>query len=291
MNHMGRLLLIPLTLMAVISCTNSKTVAMVGEKKITKGEVELRLSMLKIFNPQMNEQAATEQLIRSATVVEILKSKGITIDEKKLDEEMTRLQTVAKNNPQMEQLLKDFGSKKSFKDIYVMPVVAEQLAFREAFQKDEAFHKAEKEKADTLLAKANSSPSKMEEFAKQMGLPVRKGTINEKNGLVWDTNSREVANMPPLPSGVGFGQVWKKNILEKAAPGKVASNVEQIGQLMTVVRNDGGSKSESKFTAAFIMRKNFGDWLNQNRQSVKVTRMEEQQANAQKPQSPAPKTN
>ncbi|NBT58416.1 hypothetical protein EBT16_06495 [bacterium] len=291
MTQFTRFILIPLSLALVISCTKSKPLAMVGEQAITKDEVNLRLSMLKVFNPQMNENAALEQLIRSATIVEILKNKGITIDEKRVSEEMTRLQTAAKNNPQMEALLKNFGNKKSFKDMYVMPMVAEQLAFREAFQKDEAFHKAEKEKADMLFANAKANPSKLESFAKELGVPVRKGSFNEKEGLVWDASGRDVANMPPLPSGVGFGQMWKRNILDKAGSGKVSPQVESIGQWMVVVRNDGSSKNNTKFTAAFVTRKNFGEWFNQSRQMVKVTRMEGQQANAQTPQNPAPKAN
>ncbi|MFM8269685.1 MAG: hypothetical protein ACKN9V_05790, partial [Pseudomonadota bacterium] len=193
--------------------------------------------------------------------------------------EMTKLQGAAKNNPKIEALMKDFGSKKKFKDLYVVPSIVEGMAFRDGFQKDEAFHKTEKEKIDQLLEAVKSNPSKMEEVAKQLGLAVKKGTIKEKDGLTWESNDRDVANMPPLPSGVGFGQFFKKTILEKTPVGKVSTSVENIGQFMGVVRHDSSSKDSAKFSLAVVARKNFGEWLSQNSKNVKVMRAEDKKAN------------
>jgi len=42
-----------------------------------------------------------------------------------------------------------------------------------------------------------------------------------------------------------------------------------------------------KFSAAYTMKKSFGDWFNANKAGIQVSRMEEPQANA----AQAPKTN
>ncbi|NBX76156.1 MAG: hypothetical protein EBQ92_06340 [Proteobacteria bacterium] len=291
MKKITQTLLVPLAFTFIVSCTGSKPVAMVGDKKITKNDVELRLSMMKVFNPQMNEKAAVEQLIRSETLLQILKNKGIEVKDQMVEMEMTKLKGTSKNNPKLEALMKDYGSKKKFKDLYIVPTLVEGLAFREAFQKDTVFHKEENEKMEKLLAAVKSNPSKLEESAKQMGVSLKKGVIKDKEGLTWDSSDRDVAHMPVLPSGVGFGQFFKKMVLEKTPTGKVSEKVETIGQLMAVVRNDSSSKDSSKFTVAMVARKNFGDWFNQNSQSIKVNRLEEANANAQKSPMPATKTN
>ena len=291
MKQITQLLLLPLALAFIVSCTGSKPVAMVGEKKITKDDVALRLSMMKVFNPQMNEKVAIEQLIRSETLLQVLKSKGVEVKDQMVETEMSRLKGSSKNNPKLEALMKDYGSKRKFKDLYVVPSLVEGLAFREVFQKDATFHKDENEKMEKLLAAVKNNPSKLEEMAKQMGVALKKGVIKDKEGLTWDSTDRDVAHMPALPSGVGFGQFFKKMLLEKTPTGKVSDKVESIGQIMAVVRNDSSSKDSSKFTVAMVARKNFGDWFNQNSQSIKVNRLEEPNSNAQKPPMPAPKAN
>jgi len=291
MKQITQLLLLPLALAFIVSCTGSKPVAMVGEKKITKDDVALRLSMMKVFNPQMNEKVAMEQLIRSETLLQVLKSKGVEVKDQMVETEMSRLKGSSKNNPKLEALMKDYGSKRKFKDLYVVPSLVEGLAFREVFQKDATFHKDENEKMEKLLAAVKNNPSKLEEMAKQMGVALKKGVIKDKEGLTWDSTDRDVAHMPALPSGVGFGQFFKKMLLEKTPTGKVSDKVESIGQIMAVVRNDSSSKDSSKFTVAMVARKNFGDWFNQNSQSIKVNRLEEPNSNAQKPPMPAPKAN
>ncbi|MFM8268955.1 MAG: SurA N-terminal domain-containing protein, partial [Pseudomonadota bacterium] len=81
MKNYSQFLVVTLTLISLISCTGSKPVATVGDNKITQDDVGLRMSMMKVFNPQMNEKQATEQLIRSATLLEILKSKGMKVSD------------------------------------------------------------------------------------------------------------------------------------------------------------------------------------------------------------------
>jgi hypothetical protein len=85
MKQIPQLLLVPLALAFIVSCTGSKPVAMVGEKKITKDDVEFRLSMMKVFNPQMNEKVAMEQLIRSETLLQVLKSKSVEVKDQMVE--------------------------------------------------------------------------------------------------------------------------------------------------------------------------------------------------------------
>lgn len=279
MNKFAQLLVIPLTFISLVSCTGSKPVATVGSSKITKDDVGMRLSIMKVFNPQMNEKMAMEQLIRSATLVEILNSKGMKISDQMVEMEVSKLRGATKGNPKIETMMKEFGSKKKFKDVYIVPSLVEGMAFRDGFQKDEAFHKAENEKVASLLAAVKNNPSKLEETAKQMAMTLKKGTIREKDGLTWEGSDRDVAHMPALPAGPGFGQYFKKNFLEKVPSGKVSPSVENFGQFMAVIRNDGGSKDSMKFSIALVTRRNFGEWFNENSKNVKVMRVEEKKAN------------
>lgn len=280
---MGCILTVGLVLTS--GCTGGKVVATVGSQKITQGDVNFRLDLMKAASPSFSEKAALEQLIRTATLSEILKSKGIELTEKAIDEEFDRIKKTASNNPQMAKVFDEFGSKKKFKTLYIQPMLIDRLAFTAGYQKDDAFHQEMNDKMQSILKEAKANPSKLQEMAQKMGLSYRRGSIQEKDGsLSWESD-RNVASPMNLPQGAGLGQRWKKSVFEKMSSGKIAENFENLGPFMMVMRLDSKDKNGMKFSAAFATKKSFGDWFNAHKASVQVTRMEEPKSN----DVPAPK--
>ncbi len=175
-----------LGLVLTSGCTGGKVVATVGSQKITRDDVNFRVSVMKMVSPSFSDKAALEQLIRSATLSEILKSRGVELSEKSIEDELERMKKASSNNPQMAKVFDEFGSKKKFKSLYIQPMLVDRLAFSSGYQKDEAFHQEETGKIQDLLKEAKANPSKFQELAKKMGLNYRKGSIQEKDGnLTW----------------------------------------------------------------------------------------------------------
>lgn len=277
---------IVLSLVMTSGCTGGKVVATVGQQKITRADVDFRMEVMKVFSPSFNEKAALEQLIRSATLSEIMKSKGVAIGDKEVDEELERMKKLSANNPQMGKLFSEFGSKKRFKTLYIQPMLVDRMAFGSAYQKDDAFHKEEADKVETLIRDGKANPGRLEELAKKVGANFRKGSIQERDGnLSWEAD-RNVASPVNLPQGAGLGQRWKSSLFEKASSGKVLETVENLGPYMMVMRLDSKDKNALKFSAAYVMKKSFGDWYNTNKANIQVVRTDEPQENA--PPAPRP---
>ena len=270
------MILIAATTLAILSsCTRNKTLAEVGSLNITKNDVDLRMKAMAVFAPQQNESIALEQLIRSFTIAEVLKKKGLKDLDKEIDAEAKRIEDSAKGNPKMAEVKKTFGrDEASFKKIFVLPMLADRLAYTEGYLKDEDFHKAQKEKANQFLAEMQKSSGSFEETAKKYGFLYKKGSVDPVKGLVWDADKN--SGNVNLPSGPFIAQQWKKAALDNTASGKVASSLIDQGNFWVALKNNGlasKDKGHMQIAAVAIFREPFGAWLEKNRSAVTVKRV------------------
>ncbi len=263
------------TIAAFSSCTRNKILAEVGSLPITKADVDLRLKAMTVFSPQQSETIALEQLIRSYTIAEVLKKKGLSELDKKIDAEAKRIDESAKANPKMAEVRKVFGRDNSaFKKIFVLPMMADRLAYTEGYLKDEDFHKPQREKGENFLAEVQKSGGSFEEIAKKYGFLSKRGIIDPVKGLVWDADkSSAVGN---LPSGPFIAQQWKKVALDATAPGKVTGKLIDQGNFWVALKNSSTAaknKGSTQITAVIIHRDPFSAWLEKNRTAITVKRI------------------
>jgi|688.fasta_scaffold244254_1 hypothetical protein len=268
--------------LALVGCTKNPVVAEVGSVKISKKEVELRAKAMKVFSPQLNDKSALEQLIRSYTLAEVMKNKGMKGFDESVDQEAKRIDESSKNNPKMAEVKKAFGKDQAaFKKLFVVPMLADRLAYMEGYLKDQEFHKAQKEKADKFLSDCQKNTGSMEEMAKKNGFMYKKGVMDSAKGLVWDAD-RNVAS-GNLPGGPFIAQQWKKSALDHTPSGKVANTLLEQGNMWVVLKNGGASskvKGGTEVMAVVIPRQPFGAWLEKNKSSISVKRFDEQKKDA-----------
>jgi len=263
-----------ISVMLVVGCTRNPTLVEVGSEKISKKDVEMRLKAMAVFNPQQSQQMALEQLVRSYTLSEVLKKKGLSSLDASVEQEAKRIIESSKSNTKMAQVRDVFGrDEKMFRKVFVMPMLADRLAYMEGYLKDDEFHKAQKQKAEQFLAEAQKSPSGFEALAKKNGFILKRGIIGSEKGLVWESNQKEASSN--LPGGPFIAQQWKKLILDSTAPGKVASTMIEQGNMWFVLKNIGPSSKERgaiEIAAVVIAREPFNTWLVKNSALVTINR-------------------
>lgn len=268
--------------LALVGCTRNPIVAEVGSTKISKKEVELRAQAMKAFSPQLNDKIALEQLIRSYTLAEVMKSKGMKGFDESVAQEAKRIDDSSKNNPKMAEVKKVFGrDDAAFKKLFVVPMLADRLAYMEGYLKDQEFHKNQKEKAEKFLVDSQKNSGNMEEMAKKNGYFYKKGVMDSAKGLVWEAD-RNVAS-GNLPGGPFIAEQWKKTVLNNTPAGKVAPTLVEQGNMWVVLKNGGASakaKGATEVVAVVIPRQPFGAWLEKNKSSVSVKRFDEQKKDA-----------
>lgn len=256
-------------------CTRNKTLAEVGSQAISKKDVELRMKAMSVFSSQQDEKIALEQLIRSYTIAEVLRKKGLKNLDSEIDAEAKRISDSAKSNPKMAEVIKSFGrDDAAFKKLFVLPMLADRLAYTDGYLKDDEFHKPQKEKAEQFLAEAQKNSGAFEDLAKKYGLAYRKGSVDPIKGVIWETEKKP-SNIN-LPSGPYTAQQWKKAALDTTSSGKVAANLIDQGNFWVALKNSGSSgkeKSQVQIAAAAIFREPFGAWLEKNRSVVAVKRL------------------
>ncbi|NDC24824.1 MAG: hypothetical protein EBZ49_11970, partial [Proteobacteria bacterium] len=151
------------SVLSFIGCTRNSVVAEVGSYKITKKEVSLRMKAMSVFSPQQNEKMSLEQLIRSYTLAEVMKNRGVKSFDASVEEEAKRIAETSKSNPKIAEVKKTFGrDEEAFMKLFVLPMMADRLAYLDGYLKDEGFHKKQKEKANSFLADAQKNPAAFE---------------------------------------------------------------------------------------------------------------------------------
>lgn len=262
------------------SCTKNKPVAEVGSTSITKKDVEMRLKVMSVFSSQPDEKIALEQLIRSYTIAEVLKNKGLTKLNDEITRESKRLSESAKTNPKMGEIQKVFArDTESFNKVFVLPMLVDRLAYTDGYLKDETFHQPKKDKAEQFLNETKKTPDAFELLAKQRGFAYKTGTVEPIKGLIWDKD-KETKSVS-LPTGAFVAQQWKKSALDSTPSGKISDSLIDQGNFWVAIKNLGPSpkdKNIQKIAVAVIFREPFGAWLEKNRAEIKVNRLAEAQS-------------
>lgn len=264
-------------LIPTVSCTKkNKVVAEVGSSKITRGDVEMRQKAMQVLNPSTTFEAAMEQLIRSYTMVEILKARNEALTDEEVASEYEKLKKVSENNPKMAALFQQAkGNEKEFRNVVVIPMIADRLVFMKAYMKDEGFHASEKEKATKLHQTLKTQATNFTDSVKKNGGMVFEGTIKDDEGLKWNPSAdKSQPMMGGIPQGPGIGKMWKERYLASAKPGTVVGELieERNGYIVLYYANAGG-KGAMNVKAGLIPKKSFGEWLQSQQKAVTVKRL------------------
>jgi len=265
------LLSLALTLTALIGCTRTKWVAAVGNQRISKNTVELREKMMKVFDPNMNEKAALDQMIAFEVRKIILEGKGLSVSESELSAFLEGQRNEAKKNPTLASFLTTFEKDSSFKDVYLYPQVADKKV-GDLYEKDAAFHKKELEFANLLLQKVQSEPARFEAIAKELSVSFLRGSLNNQTGMIEWEQDRDVASQSKVPADKAwFGNALRSNFLQKSELGKVAPAHWPLWFGYVIVRNDKSTKDSYQFSMVVAPRKGRWVWEKENSMMIQIS--------------------
>jgi len=258
--------------LSLTNCTRTEWVAAVGKQRISKADAEKRQKMMSYFDDSMNLKKASEQLVAYEVRNHILSSKGVELSEQELKDFLNKQKNEAKKNQKLAQFLQAFEKDPQFENLYVRPQLVDQKT-GELYEKDNAFNQAELAKAQGLLAKAQQDPSQFEALSKEMSLPFLKVAANNKDSQIEWEAGRELASTSGVPMDrPWFIQMIKNGLLSKAPAGKMVPELKPMWFGYMIVRHDGSSKDQFKFSLAVAPRKNRGMWEKQNSFTLNVTR-------------------
>jgi hypothetical protein len=263
-------LVLALFSLSLVSCNRNKVVAEVGSEKIKKGDVALAVKAMSIFSPGTDEKKALEQLIEGFTLIEILKTKpGLTL-EPAAEEESKKLSSTKEGDSPLLKMKSVFGDEKTFRKLFLLPMVASRLAYTEVYLKDDEFHKPRKERAEMLLAEVQKKPAAFQELAEKSGLPYQKGTVSASEGVVWGPQ----ADASLLPRGPKIAEEWKKAALDATPAGKIAPKLIEGETYWVVLKNLGPSaeKGKTDIAVSAITKEPFGVWLEKQKENIPIKR-------------------
>jgi len=273
------IILVPL----LVGCNRNPTLVEVGSVQIGKKDVEMRRRAMSVFSPQLSQKIALEQLIRSYTLSELLKKKGVNNLDASVEQEAKRFTESGKSNPKIAQVRKVFGSdEQTFRKVFILPMLADRVAYMDGYLKDSEFHKTQKQKADDFLTEVQKNPKGFEALAKKNGYVLKKGWLDSEKGLLWEP-PREPASSN-LPGGTFIADQWKRSVLNQLDPGKIASTFIEQGNAWVLLKKIGlssSSKGSTEIAAVVVVREPFNVWIEKNRGLVPVTRISEQKLDSQ----------
>lgn len=255
---------------------DNAVVAQVGSHPITQKDVKRRFGAMKILNPQMRERVAADQLIRAYQMSEVLKTVGQVSMEEALQRELDTFNKRAQSQNKIGEVKKFFGSDtQALKDLFLLPMVIDRVAYLEGYLKDSDFHSEKKKEAQELLKEAQQKNGSLEKLAKAKGFMWLNGRIDAENGLFWTTPKER--SLAQIPSGKSVGLEWKETIFKDLKKGQFAPEVFEKGNAWIVVKNKGPESKSDKglgLEAVFVPKEPFGKWLDQYKDSVTVKKNE-----------------
>jgi len=264
-----------LNLLLSTGCTRSEWVASVGNQRISKNDVSLRLEMIRLLNPKATKTEALDQLINYKIGNEILEATGNRISQRDISGELEQIKKEAVRNPKLSSLLRAYQRNHSFSELFLYPRIVESKVLN-LYENDKPFHEKDFTTASTLLNRTKADPSNFETITKEMGFPFFQGSIDSKDGaLTWDMARGLASDKPKLPQESWFGQKLRNEYLNKMGTNQVFSEPIPFWFGYLILRKDPAEKNLIKFSASVTPRPGQWFWIKQKSFFVPVTRFDQ----------------
>ncbi|NBT59810.1 hypothetical protein EBT16_13610, partial [bacterium] len=252
--------------------TRTEWVASVGNQRISKQDVELRLEMVKLVNPKATQKEALDQLINYKVGNYILESMGQRISQQDVADQMEKLKTEGKTETKIATVLRNYQRNHSFSELFLYPRLVESK-IRSLYENDKAFHDKEWAAASMLLVRAKADPAKLETIAAEMGVPFLQGQFNDLDkNIQWDPGRGLASSGINLPKEPWFATKLTNEVLSKTESGKIYPEVKTLWFGYLVLRKDPSEKTIHSFSVAVAPRKALWQWMNQKSFLIPVTK-------------------
>lgn len=270
-----------------------RTVAVVGDYKITAKQVEYRNKLNDIYYPNQKQRYGKDQLIQSYTYAQILKNNGHEITQKLLDEEESRIDSNTKA-PETLKKIKDIFAKdrESYRKVFILPTYAERVIYFEHFMKSASAQEKSLRHVHNLITDLLSTPAELAFVAKERRLNYKKFHLSAERGIEFLESRKKKGDRPALidlsasvpPEAVKKAvsqqfetetnqniKFWIENVISQVKPGEFIPEPVDYGDHWLIVRYLkalGGKKF--LLEAIFVPKDSYETWLAAEKAKVTI---------------------
>lgn len=170
----------------------NRTVAVVGDYKISARDVQLQDEVTRVFYPETKEFKGKDILIKVFSYAQILKNNGAEVTEAKLRSEDMRINKNTKSPETLEKIKKVFGGDEdAYLKVFIMKTYVERTIYSDFFNRSPSTQAESLKKVADLISRAQKSKKSFKELATEQSLFYKKFSVSSREGFVWDIEEKE----------------------------------------------------------------------------------------------------
>jgi hypothetical protein len=284
-----------------VSCSWDPKALQVGDYILRRSAVECRDAVITASFPEDKRKLGRDQLLQAYRHVQILKNFGreITLDQINAEKERVNQSTLTPQK--LAQIKQACGGEnsKAYEAAFLVPSIADRLIYYDFYLKTPGLHQESLLKAQKWKEKVATLPSQFESMAKQENVPISSFKVSLKKGLELHRAPAKSGNQiketllsdhPPIPHLIDSkfkqerdallsqeGKKWIDEILNPLQPGQISEQVVDQGELLLVVKYlkpTPFQKDSYEIQAAVFPKRPYNEWLETEKQKVKLTILE-----------------
>lgn len=214
------------------SSKKSKPLVQVGDITIFERDVDARLALLRVQNPNAPHRAALDQLVRTYTRHQILKMVGMPVTEEMIEQERQRVLKSAANAAHLDKVISVLGKNTDgLRRAFLIPMIVDRVLYTNYFQQRVPEQVEARKKADAFHQAYTKDPKGAIAGAAKLGYTVTHATVTQEEGMHWDPEPtlkagvagpepRPPASLPAFRPNPVEGRVWF-GTLSKVKEGEV----------------------------------------------------------------------
>ena len=273
-----------------------RTVATVGDYKITAKEVAYRDQVQKVFYPQDKNNYGKDQLVNAFLYGQILKNNGHEISERILREEEMRINQNTKDPITLKKIRDLFqGDDEAYRKAFILPTYAERVIYFDFFLKNRKAHESSLQKVHDFLIMAQNKGN-IDELAREQNLPTKNFKVSKERGIEWVQSEDELkmsksskrpqiidqsTNAPPpsvaeaVKQKLGEGSNenidgWIHIVGSSMKPGQILQEPVDNGEHWMIVKFLKQQGKAFVMQGVFIAKDSYDSWLASEKAKVRI---------------------
>lgn len=277
---------------------HDRTIATVGEYKITEKDKILRDQIQQVFYPKDPNSYGLDQLVTAFTYAQILKNNGHEITEHLLRAEDMRINQNTKAPEVLQKIRALFkGDEEAYKKVFLLPTYAERTIYYDFFSKSPKAQESSLAKVRDFLSLLEQTKRPLQDLASESNLMFKKFTLSKEKGLEWEQEARKKQKNDAKNPGIidmsaqapaeirnhvdqkfqgkalESAQFWIDNVLNNMKPGEVLQSPVDYEETWLVVKYVKPlGKAKFQMEAVFIPKNNYQQWLDAETAKIQVKR-------------------
>jgi len=265
-----------------------RTLAVVGETKISYRDAEYRDKVVRIYFPEEKRKMGLYQLVKSARNVEILRNHGVEFDREKVAAEYQRMQSESKDPKMLDQIRQVFGrDEEAFLRDFVLPNLVDHYIYYEFFLVNPSVQAESLKQANDFIKFIDMNKGKeFTKLAEEKNITTDTLTLSLKKGMLWgaQVKARKDRGGEGRPGGmvdpkvaeflntdtIQEAEVWYDKLIKHMKPGEFFVEPVSVGEAYLVIHYvQQVNKDEHKLEAAFFPKQNYSQWYAKEEAKIK----------------------